>query len=66
MGVVTINIASFADTFPAKRFARIIEDFKKDPASQGRPLDILVCSLAIYKFVSTTHFTPSASFLVHL
>ena len=50
MGVVAINIASFADTFPAKRFARIIEDFKKDPASQGVPLDVLVCSLAIYKY----------------
>ncbi|KAH1229984.1 Uncharacterized protein GmHk_10G029581 [Glycine max] len=35
------SIASFADTFPAKRFARIIEDFKKDPARQGVPLDVL-------------------------
>ena len=45
--------------FLQKRYARILEDFKNDPASQDMPLDILVCSLAIYKFVSTTHFTPS-------
>jgi hypothetical protein len=25
--------------------AKILEDMKKDPASHGNPLDILVCSL---------------------
>ncbi|KAL5195808.1 Uncharacterized protein HKD37_20G057574 [Glycine soja] len=34
------DAANKAEEF-AQRFARIIEDFKKDPASQGVPLDVL-------------------------
>jgi len=37
---------NFPGTFSAKRYARILEDFKKDPAGQGEPLDIFVCSLS--------------------
>ncbi|KAL5195807.1 Uncharacterized protein HKD37_20G057574 [Glycine soja] len=35
------DAANKAENF-AQRYARILEDFKKDPASQGRPLDILI------------------------
>ncbi|XP_068490973.1 damage-control phosphatase At2g17340-like isoform X1 [Phaseolus vulgaris] len=35
------DAANKAETF-AKRYARILEDFKKDPAGQGEPLDIFV------------------------
>lgn len=53
--VVNCNIASSVDAFPAKRYAKILEELMKDPASQGGPPDIIVCPLAevICKFVST-------------
>ncbi|QCE07555.1 type II pantothenate kinase [Vigna unguiculata] len=35
------DAADKAETF-AQRYARILEDFKKDPAGQGEPLDIFV------------------------
>ncbi|XP_047151979.1 damage-control phosphatase At2g17340-like isoform X1 [Vigna umbellata] len=39
------DAADKAETF-AQRYARILEDFKKDPAGQGEPLDIfLLCRL---------------------
>jgi hypothetical protein len=39
-----LHIASSVDSFLLNRYAKILEDLKKDPASHGNPLDILVCS----------------------
>jgi len=54
--VVNCNIESYYGSFLSKRYAKILEDLKKDPASHGNPLDILVYSSKVKNNKKNTMF----------